>query len=173
MVKRMVGLALVLVAIMAAPVAAQQYPPGNCGLTVSDTTPIPGQTITITAFTFEPNAQVSITLGSNTVVLGTPTANASGVVTLQATIPSDTKLGHHTITATGPSASCAATITAAITVVPKAAAGAGGPPSGPLPRTGDDTSIPLAKIGLGLAAVGGVLTAFAAKRRKAAAATSA
>ncbi len=39
--------------------------------------------------------------------------------------------------------------------------------SGTLPRTGDDTSIPLAKIGLGLAAVGGVITALAAKRRKA------
>jgi hypothetical protein len=52
-----------------------------------------------------------------------------------------------------------------------AADGSGGSGTGGgLPRTGDDTSLPLARIGLALAAAGGVVTAVAAKRRKATAA---
>lgn len=43
------------------------------------------------------------------------------------------------------------------------------PSSGQLPRTGDDT-MPLVRLGLGLAAVGGVITAIAAERRRRAAA---
>jgi LPXTG-motif cell wall-anchored protein len=42
-----------------------------------------------------------------------------------------------------------------------------GSTDGTLPRTGDDSSLPLARIGLALAAVGGVATAVAAQRRKA------
>ena len=53
---------------------------------------------------------------------------------------------------------------------PGGAGGAGGADS--LPRTGDDASIPLAKVGLALAAIGGVVTAVAAKRRKASAVTA-
>jgi hypothetical protein len=51
--------------------------------------------------------------------------------------------------------------------VPAAGAPTGGG-AGALPRTGQDSSLPLARVGLGLAAIGGVLTAVAAKRRKAA-----
>ena len=54
--------------------------------------------------------------------------------------------------------------------LPQAADDAGvDPAGGALPRTGDDSSIPLAKVGIALAAIGGVATAVAAKRRKAAA----
>jgi hypothetical protein len=48
--------------------------------------------------------------------------------------------------------------------VPAAGAPTGGG-AGALPRTGQDSSLPLARVGLGLAAIGGVLTAVAAKRR--------
>ena len=52
MVKRMVVLAMALVALMATPAMAQQYPPNENLITVSDTTPCPGQSVTITAQTF-------------------------------------------------------------------------------------------------------------------------
>jgi hypothetical protein len=89
---------------------------------------------------------------------------------MSATIPANTSLGAHTIIArcTG-SDGAPLTLTAAINVV--AADGSGGSgTAGGLPRTGDDTSLPLARIGLALAAAGGVITAVAAKRRKATAA---
>ena len=38
---------------------------------------------------------------------------------------------------------------------------------GTLPHTGDSTSLPLAKVGLGLLAAGGVIYSIAVKRRKA------
>ncbi len=166
MMKRAMALALVLVGLMAAPVAAQQYPPADNSITVSDTTPTPGQTVTITAKTFLPGSTVSFTLASAPVGLGTAAADAAGVSTIDAAIPADTTLGPHTITASGQAADGPLSLTAAITVVSADGAAAPGTGSGSLPRTGDDTSIPLAKIGLALAAVGGVLTAFAAKRRK-------
>src|SRR5687768_7149333 len=46
MVKRLFVATAVAVVLMAAPAAAQQYPPAVNSLTVSDTTPTPGQTIT-------------------------------------------------------------------------------------------------------------------------------
>jgi LPXTG-motif cell wall-anchored protein len=171
-VKRVLACAALAVVLLAAPAAAQQYPPAVNSLTISDTTPTPGQTITIEGRTFAPGSTVTVTMES--VTLGTAVANDSGVFTLQATIPIDTSLGRHTITATGQAPDGAALVlSATITVVaPDGEGGAGGAgdagSSGALPRTGDDTSLPLAKLGLGLLVVGGLVTAIAAKRRKAA-----
>ncbi len=162
------------VVLMAAPAAAQQYPPSVNSLTCPDTTPTPGQTMTLQARTFAGGATATFDLQSVPVGLGTATADASGVATLQATIPADTTLGAHTITAVGPAPDGSElSLSCRITVVPASAAGAGdGRPSGSLPRTGDDSSIPLAKLGLALAALGGVATAVASKRRKRAAAAA-
>jgi LPXTG-motif cell wall-anchored protein len=167
MVKRVIALAVVLVGLMAAPAAAQQYPPATNSITVSDTTPTPGQTVTVTAQTFLAGAEVTVTLFSAPVQLASAQADGNGVVTVDVTIPANTPLGDHTIVASGQAVDGVLELTAAITVVP---AGSGATGAGDLPRTGDDTSIPLAKLGIALAAVGGVITAFAAKRRKAAAA---
>ncbi len=164
------------VVLMAAPAAAQQYPPAVNSLTVGCRTPAPGETTSLEARTFAAGASVTITLASDPVVLGTPVADASGVVTHQATIPAGTPSGDHTITATGQAPDgTPLSLSASINV----GAGCGAvadpddPASGALPRTGDDSSIPLAKLGLGLAAIGGVVTAMAAKRRKAAATAAA
>jgi hypothetical protein len=167
MVKRMVVAAAVTLGLLAAPAAAQQYPPAQNSLTVSDTTPTPGQTIDITAQTFVSGSTVTLTLDSGPVVLGTPTSDPSGVARQSATIPASTPLGAHTIVAQGTASDdTPLTLTVSINVV--AADGSGGSgTSGGLPRTGDDTSLPLARIGLALAAAGGVITAVAAKRRKA------
>lgn len=169
MVKRLIACAALGVVALAAPAAAQQYPPAINSLTVSDTTPTPGQTITIEARTCEPGSTVTFFLDS--VTLASAVADAAGVATVQATIPAGTPLGAHTITASCP-APDGSTLTQSVAITVVAADGAGAAPGGPgsasLPRTGQDSSLPLARIGLGLAAIGGVLTAVAAKRRKAA-----
>ncbi len=166
MLKRLIALGGMAVLAMAVPAAAQQYPPGVNSLTCSDTTPTPGQTITIEGRTFAAGGTVTVTFGSAPVTLGSPTADEAGAFALQATIPADTPLGAHTITATGPAPNGQTlTLSLVCRVVP--AEGGGAAAAGNLPRTGSDTSIPLAKIGLGLLALGGVVYAIASKRRKA------
>ncbi|HET6950834.1 MAG TPA: hypothetical protein VFI47_10690 [Acidimicrobiales bacterium] len=173
MVKRLLVCAALSVVALAAPASAQQYPPAINSLTVSDTTPTPGQTIDIEARTFRTGGSVDIVLTSDPVTLASGAADAAGVVALQGTIPTDTPLGAHTITASGP-APDGSSLTLSLSINVVSADGAGGATaparaaSGSLPRTGQDSTLPLARIGLGLAAAGGILTAVAAKRRKAA-----
>jgi LPXTG-motif cell wall-anchored protein len=168
-VKRLFAAAAMAILFMAAPAAAQQYPPAVNSLTVSDTTPTPGQTISIEGRTFAEGATVTVTLASDPVVIGSAAADPSGVVTLDATIPAATPLGQHTITAVG-QASDGSELSVSVSITVVAADGTGDAAAGgSLPRTGDDSSIPLAKVGVALAAIGGLVTAVAAKRRKAAA----
>jgi LPXTG-motif cell wall-anchored protein len=176
MVKRLFVATAVAVVLMAAPAAAQQYPPAVNSFTVSDTTPTPGQTITAQGRTFAPGAGVTMTLSSVPVVIANGSADAAGVVTVDATIPADTPIGPHTITAAGEAPDGSPlSLTVSINVVPADGEGesaAGADSGSSLPRTGDDTSMPLARIGLLLAAIGGIITAVAAKRRKSAAAAA-
>lgn len=174
MLKRMAVLAAALVGLAAVPAAAQQYPPDENLVTVSDTTPCPGGAVTITAKTFTPGSTVDVRLDG--APLATPTADAEGVVTVEATVPQTTTVGSHTITASGPGSDNAPMdLTATIDVVScdqgttttTVAAGGGG--GGDLPRTGSDTTMTLVRVGLGLAALGGVLLAVATKRRRRAA----
>jgi LPXTG-motif cell wall-anchored protein len=169
MVRRLIAVASMAVVAMAAPAAAQQYPPAVNSLACSDTTPTAGQTISVEAMTFAGGAAVSFTLAPDNVVIASATADAGGVVTTEVTIPAGTPPGEHTLTASGgaPDGSTLR-LTCALTVVGADGADDGAEPSGALPRTGDDSSLPLAKLGLALAAIGGVITAVAAKRRKAA-----
>jgi hypothetical protein len=170
MVKRLVAVAVMALVALAAPAAAQQYPPAQNSLTISDTTPTPGQTVDITARTYQ--GDVTFTMNSEPVVLGTAASDPSGVARLSATIPANAALGTHTLVATGTGADGAPlTLTLSFTVV--AGDGTAGGAAGALPRTGDDSSLPLARIGLALAAAGGVITAVAAKRRKTAATAAA
>jgi LPXTG-motif cell wall-anchored protein len=173
MVKRLIGAAALAVVALAAPAAAQQYPPAVNSLTISDSTPCPGQTVTIDARTFAEGSTVSFTLLPESVALASAAADAAGVAAVQATIPTNTPLGAHTITADGtaPDGSSLST-SVSLSVVSCEGTGAGGAGAGGtggnLPKTGDDASLPLAKVGLGLAALGGVVLAIAAKRRKSA-----
>src|SRR5262245_43530800 len=174
MIKGLIAAVALAVVAMAAPAGAQQYPPAVNSLTISDTTPSPGQTITIEGRTFAQGSSVTLTLFSDPVVLGSAVADAAGVIALQATIPADLPLGAPPVTAPSPPPDGPPlSRSVSLTVVPAQGAGAGaGAGSGNLPRTGSDSSIPLAKLGLGLAAAGGLITAIAAKRRKAAAAAA-
>jgi trimeric autotransporter adhesin len=174
MVKRMVVLAMALVALMAAPAMAQQYPPNENLLTVSDTTPCPGQSVTITAQTFAPGGAVTVKIGD--AVVGTPTADADGKISIDAAIPAGQAQGAVQVTATGPGGADTPelVVNAAVDVVacnetppstaPAGGGGAGG--NGDLPRTGSDSTMALVRVGVALAAVGGLLLALSSKRRK-------
>ena len=165
MVKRLLIMGVVGLLALAAPAAAQQYPPAVNSLTVSDTTPTPGQTISIEGRTFAAGSTATVALTPD-VTLGSPTADAAGVIRLDATVPADTTLGSHTLTATGP-APDGTTLSLSLTLNVVAADGSGsGTGSGSLPDTGSDSSIPLAQVGLGLAAFGGVVEALAGRRRR-------
>lgn len=174
MVKGLIAAGALAIVAMAAPAGAQQYPPAVNSLTISDATPTPCQTISLEGRTFATGSTVTVTLLPESVALGTAVADAAGAITLQATMPTDTPLGAHTITATGTApGGSPLSLSVSITVVAAencgAGAGAGaGAGKGNLPHTGSDSSIPLAKLGLGLAALGGLITAVAVKRRKAA-----
>jgi LPXTG-motif cell wall-anchored protein len=136
MLKRMLVVVVALVGILAlaVPARGQQYPPEELFIFVSDTTPTPGQTITVTAGTFAPGSTVTITFRSTPRVLGEDDddegADESGRVVRDVTIPADATLGTHTITASGTAPSGAPrSLSTTVTVVP-AGAGAGAPGAG-------------------------------------------
>lgn len=175
MVKRIViafATALGLVAATAVapgPADAQVYPPPVAGCTVSDTSVSPGQTISITCSGYLGSVTVTFTFFSQPVSLGAATTDAGGTVNADLTIPANAAAGSHTITAEGASASGTLTNSVALTVVGDGAAGAGAGArggTGDLPRTGDDTSLPLARIAAVLVAAGGIAL-FLARRRQA------
>lgn len=147
------------------PAGAQQYPPEPCIVTVSDSTVEPGQTIDITAGTFSPGTEITVTMTS--AVLGTATVGESGTAVLSAVVPAGVSAGEHTIAVNG--VGCAA-VTVSITAGPAttAAPAEAAPrpsPSGALPRTGGDT-FPVARVGGALVAFGAGLVLLARQRRR-------
>jgi hypothetical protein len=174
--KRLGVLVVAFIAIAAAPAAAGGYPPDDNIITVSDATPCPGKAFTIDAKTFQPGATVTVTLLPDA-VLGTPTADENGSVTLDVTLSATQALGKQTIQASGPGADDSErslTLTSTIEVVscdattpttatPPTTVGGG---DNGLPKTGSNDALPLLKIGGGLAGLGGVLIALAAARKR-------
>lgn len=174
MIKRALTVVIAVGALLAVstPAQSQEYPPPTNGIFISDSTVFAGQTIIIQAGVFAPGSTVTFNFFSQPVLLGTAAADASGVATLEATIPANATPGTHTITASGiaPDGS-PLELSTSITVLADGADGAGagaGGASGGLPRTGGD-AIPIARIGAALLAVGGGLL-FVTRRRRAAAA---
>lgn len=171
MIKRIFAIGIGAVAVLAAPAAAEDYPPAD-DVTVSAMSPCPGESVTVTAQAFDANAPVTVTLLPDGTVLGTANADAAGVATLEFTVPSDQALGSYTVQVTGPQSGDDLTVNADIEVVdceapaptptttPSSA-------SGELPRTGSSNgTMTMVKIGLGLAAVGGLLLAVARRRQR-------
>ena len=135
---------------------------------MSDTTPTPGQTITISSGTYLAGSSVTVTFFSQPVPLGSAVANAIGEGTLSATIPANASLGAHTITAEGTTVAGPLSQSVSITVVAAdSGAGAGSGARSPLPRTGDDLSMPLARAAVVLVVAGGALLLVTRRRRHA------
>jgi hypothetical protein len=189
MVKRLLlvaGLTVGLV-LVTSTAGAQQYPPGTFPLTLSDTTVVPGQTITATG-TLTPGAtSVSFAFHSEEDDLGSTTPDAAGNHSASLTIPTNATLGSHTITATdnlGAQASAGVTVVAAGGGAGAAGAGGGaagagvagagavgGGAAGGLATTGDNSSLPLLRVGAVLLALGGLLV-FLTRRREESAVSS-
>lgn len=113
--------------VLMAPAAMATYS-GDGGITVTPSTPSAGGSVTIDSSGWMHDTDVTITLHSNPVVLGTVTADANGDVHAVETIPAGTAAGAHTIELTGTDSTGAPRdVSTAITV------GSGG---GSLPRTG-------------------------------------
>lgn len=161
--KKLLTLALALAALIAAgaPAESQQYPPAPLFINVSNLSPAPGDEIVVETGTYDPESTVTLTLWSESVVLGAAIAGADGVATLSVTVPGDTAPGRHSLTATGTHGDGSpVSVSTAITVTePGAAAAATG-----LPRTGDD-SVPFGRIGAALFAVGAGLLIITRRRR--------
>ncbi len=156
MVKKILMLGAVLLFLTAGAAQAQTYPPGGNTITSNDTNVTPGQAVTFTAQVFAPGSTVTFTLFSAPVVLGTATANSSGVATLTASIPSGTAIGAHTVEATGTGTNGQPlTVVLSLTV---STSGTG------LPITGSSNTTPMTQWAIGAIAAGGLLV-LVAKRR--------
>jgi hypothetical protein len=62
----------------------------------------PGQQLTLTYTGFQPGEEVTVVLHSTPVTLGVFTADETGSVTADVTIPGDAEAGRHTLTLSGP-----------------------------------------------------------------------
>jgi hypothetical protein len=80
---------------------AEAYPPTTCPgmLSLSTTTPLVGETITVTGADFTAGAQVHLVMHSKVFDLGTFKADAQGEFTAQVTLPEGVT-GSHVISAT-------------------------------------------------------------------------
>lgn len=147
MIRRMLILGVMALALFV-PAAHAQYNPGTPGATVSDSTVTSGDTVTVTATGCEPGSTVTFYLDGNT--LGSATTDDSGTASADVVITGSP--GTHQI-----SNSCNDAVIS-ITIA--------GATAGALPRTGSDSSLPLAKIAIVLIAAGGLLIVAARDRSK-------
>ena len=184
MVKK-ISLVLVVGLLMTATgvAAAQPYPPQACttkALSVSDTTVVPGQAITISGCGFAPDSPVRITFESIPVLLATLLARPSPTDSFATTVnvPSDAPVGAHTLKATGVGTDGAPLVLSVPIEVTEpggsAATGAGGAGTGgtgasgsrgTLSRTGAGAALPLAQLGAALVLVGAGTLAVVRRRR--------
>lgn len=155
MVKKVLTLAAVLLFAMAGAAQAQTYPPEGDSFTADDTSVAPGGTIVLGIQICRAASTASFTLESDS--LGSATANTDGVATLNATIPSDTSPGSHTITGACTGAD-GQPLTMVLGITVEGAA---------VPVTGSSNTMPMTQIALGAITAGGLLVLVANKRRAA------
>jgi LPXTG-motif cell wall-anchored protein len=137
---------------------AQSYT--GATLTGSAQSVVSGGNITFTGTGFLPDADIELTVRSTPVVYNL-TSDSSG--SWSATVPAPTEPGPHTATATDG----VNTVVFSFTVLGAAAGGGGGAtpvPASTLPYTGGESG-PFAQIGIGLLAVGALITILVRTRR--------
>lgn len=146
--------------VASAAAAPTPYPPPSCPLlTVSTTTPFPGQTITVGGTNFTPHVAVTIELDTN-VTLGHATADGSGNFSVPVKLPAGVT-GSHLIHAVGTGLGDCPVDPIQISV--QGAGASGSSSGGGLASTGVDI---LTGIAVALALIGGgVLFARGGRRR--------
>lgn len=155
MFRRMLLIAALVLAAggasFASPAGAQNY--GGCTATVSDTTPAPGQVVTVSGTGAGLSATVTASLDDATI--GTGTADEAGEFSFSATIPA-TASGAETL-----EVDCGGGSVDSVELT--VGSGTGAPT---LPATGSSSTAPLAELAVGSLALGGI--ALAVSRRRAA-----
>jgi hypothetical protein len=148
------------------------YGPNAPVVTINVSTAPPGGAITISGGGFQPGETITLVLHSFPATLGTTTADPSGNFSTPATIPSDTPVGSHTITATGNTSGSTASTGILIATSTTSGTGTttggsttgGSSSSGSLAFTGADLAA-TAGVGAIALALGGMLV-FAGRRRR-------
>ena len=99
--RKAVFAAMLLLGVLSAatPAVAQTYPPAPAPLTLSSSTLLPGQTVTLSGGGADPGATVTITFASDPVVVATVVADGNGDFTATFSVPEDATEGTHTISA--------------------------------------------------------------------------
>ena len=151
-----IGVALLIVLGFGGVASAQDYPTGP--VVVASPSQAPGSTQTIVGEGWTPGSTVTVSLGGE--VLGTAVVGEDGTFSFTYTTP--TTCGTYDLVITDGVDTVSGEI-----VVPCDAAGPAVTPSGTLPYTGSDSSLPLAQIGIGLVAVGGIAVLMVRKRQNA------
>lgn len=151
--KTLIG-ALMLVALLASPAAAQYG-----SFTVNPGTTEPGGTASFSGNGCQPGETVTVTFLGSTVA--TVVANAEGEYTGSFPVPASTAPGTYTVTAT-----CGSVVHSdTLTVVSSGGAITGtGTGTGTLPRTGSNVNV-MGMVGAGLLTAGGLLLLATRKRR--------
>jgi hypothetical protein len=182
MLKKLIGVVAVILMALIASVSASgaqgpppglppgppphppNYPPPGRAIACSAIPDFaPGQDVVCSAHTFGPGTSVHWTLHSAPTDLGTTTADASGVATVDGKIPLDARPGAHRIEAVGVDPFGEELVLVfEIRLVPAQA-----PPAQPLPRTGSSSSVPMAQIAVATIVAGGFLLIMANRRRAA------
>ena len=140
-----------------------QYPPAQCGLSISASQVTPGQPITVSGAGFRANSTVRIEFRSAPVTLTSVQANSAGVFSATVTIPADATPGTHTLAAIGVDAAGGAReLTSTVTVL-----GAETARAGTLPVTGSSSTLPAGLAGIVLVGVGSAAVVAARRRRTA------
>ena len=160
------GLAVLGTAGPAVAQSAECYP--SCPRSISDSTPVPGQTVTVTtaAGSFAPGEAVEYGVESTYRRLGATTADASGAAGATFRIPTDLSAGAHDVVVTGSSGDV---VRVGFRVV---AADRGGAEDrdddgvgGALPFTGSDDLVAISSTGAALVAAGVGLVVVSRRRR--------
>jgi LPXTG-motif cell wall-anchored protein len=144
----------------AAPAVA--YPPINLFAVISDNTTTPGEPVTGRDNGNDPGEQVNGYVHSTPVFVGSTTANAKGVATLNFTIPTSLALGTHTLRLVGQSSGRVGSVQFTVS-----RAGSNSPASGAsgLPFTGGSDIWQLTAGGAGLVLLGGAALVVVRRRR--------
>jgi hypothetical protein len=164
------------------PTCIAYAPAGVAGPTISDATPSPGQTITVTSgdCQFDAGTDVPTTFGhtgaGSATNVGTPVASPQGGATVTYTLPCDTPLGPASFDFNGGLEGQPNTVDVPLNVVAGALCGGGGgaaeaptpkPPVVALPFTGSNVLVPGAVGGSIVVLIGLFLVLAARKRRQA------
>lgn len=165
MFNRLLLVSLAVFAVSASPSVAGAYPVPPNNIVVDDATVVAGQSITLTAKTFMTATSVTFTMFSSPIVLGSASANTAGVAVLVTAVPGVTA-GLHTVEASGTGVDgLPLTVSTNVDVSVSGATTTTVAGTGTLPRTGSNSTLPMARIAVSLLAVGALMV-FAARWRQ-------